>query len=335
MIELQELNSQKQENSSDLEQGTNAIKQIKAEKDEIEKQIQNHLNQINIHEQKLRPMVQDFEHLQSIATDTAETVAAKTKECLEYSDRVIATRSSEQIEMELRRATARVKEKEQEYGNYEHFCRLLDSRRSNLTKAKDESEAFKKELHFIKKLHLNRSNRFKKIKHVISERAKRVFASLVRRRGFRGVLTLNHEKEELELEVDVENVGVEFKVDQKVVRDKDPRALSGGEKSYATICLLLALWEIMASPFRALDEFDVFMDAVNRRLAMKLIVENARRQEDKCQYLLISPQNTSYKLLISVKDLAGPDIKVQQMPEPERGQTRLNFQRRSASQMDE
>lgn len=30
--------------------------------------------------------------------------------------------------------------------------------------------------------------------------------------------------------------------------------LSGGEKSFSTICLLLAIWEAMGAPIRALDE---------------------------------------------------------------------------------
>ena len=72
--------------------------------------------------------------------------------------------------------------------------------------------------------------------------------------------------------------------------DKDPKSLSGGEKSYSTICLLLSLWEAIGCPIRclgtlisfypsfpsrlllALDEFDVFMDAVNRRISMKKMV---------------------------------------------------------------
>jgi chromosome segregation ATPase len=47
--------------------------------------------------------------------------------------------------------------------------------------------------------------------------------------------------------------------DENAKMEKDPKSLSGGEKSYSTICLLLSLWASMRNPFRALDEFDVFM----------------------------------------------------------------------------
>jgi hypothetical protein len=33
---------------------------------------------------------------------------------------------------------------------------------------------------------------------------------------------------------------------------KDPTSLSGGEKSFSTICLLLALWETLGCPIRCL-----------------------------------------------------------------------------------
>ena len=39
----------------------------------------------------------------------------------------------------------------------------------------------------------------------------------------------------------------------------DIRTLSGGERSYATVCFIISLWDAIESPFRVLDEFDVFM----------------------------------------------------------------------------
>lgn len=41
------------------------------------------------------------------------------------------------------------------------------------------------------------------------------------------------------------------------------RALSGGERSFSTVCFILSLWSIAESPFRCLDEFDVYMVLLN------------------------------------------------------------------------
>lgn len=40
------------------------------------------------------------------------------------------------------------------------------------------------------------------------------------------------------------------------------KTLSGGEKSFSQICLLLALWEAMGSPIRCLDELYVTLHPV-------------------------------------------------------------------------
>jgi len=106
-------------------------------------------------------------------------------------------------------------------------------------------------------------------------KAKSNFTHLLSRRGYQGKLKFNHKTQEIKIEVNPAG-------DQGASR-KDPKSLSGGEKSFAQICLLLSVWEAMGSPVRALDELyvhyesslthsDVFMDAVNRKTTMALMV---------------------------------------------------------------
>ena len=50
-----------------------------------------------------------------------------------------------------------------------------------------------------------------------------------------------------------------MKISHSSQSSTNTRSLSGGERSYTTICFLKALWSVAQCPFRILDEFDVFM----------------------------------------------------------------------------
>jgi hypothetical protein len=64
---------------------------------------------------------------------------------------------------------------------------------------------------------------------------------------------------------------------------------AGGERSFTTVAFILALGKFTESPFRAMDEYDVFMDAVNRRIATQTLLEFAL-EENNLQFVLLTPQ---------------------------------------------
>jgi chromosome segregation ATPase len=61
------------------------------------------------------------------------------------------------------------------------------------------------------------------------------------------------------------------------------------------------------APFRAMDEFDVFMDAVSRKISLEMVVDFAVKQGS--QWIFITPHDIS-----TVKK--GPFVRKQEIPAP-------------------
>lgn len=83
------------------------------------------------------------------------------------------------------------------------------------------------------------------------------------------------------------------------------RVQSGGERSVSTIMYLMALQDLMVSPFRCVDEINQGLDERNERLVFKRIVKNSTGKPGRDgptdhagQYFLITP-----KLLPNLYDM--------------------------------
>ncbi|KAK9479265.1 hypothetical protein V1514DRAFT_328904 [Lipomyces japonicus] len=154
-----------------------------------------------------------------------------------------------------------------------------------------------------------RASRYFKFRSQLCQRAKAIFRHALEVRGFQGRLFINHQRETIALQVSPsDNAGIAPGQGQR----RKVNTLSGGEKSFTQICFLLALWDQMNCPVRGLDEFDVFMDAVNRRMSLKLMLSAARARTD-IQTIFITPQD------MGNVDI-GDDVKIVRMADPERDQ---------------
>lgn len=94
---------------------------------------------------------------------------------------------------------------------------------------------------------MTRRYRWDKFRKYMSIGAKSSFSYLLSERQFRGDLTLDHDEKVLNMKVEPDNT-------KESGAGRQTTTLSGGEKSFSTICLLLSIWEAMGSPIRCLDE---------------------------------------------------------------------------------
>lgn len=111
---------------------------------------------------------------------------------------------------------------------------------------------------------------------------------------------------------DIEEAGLEVYVGFKGAEPVPLNAYtqSGGERSAATIALLLALQQHVKSPFRAVDEYDVHLDPLNRQIIANQIVSSVK--DSNTQYLVITPSRIAFPEegvhIITVQSVGGESI---------------------------
>ncbi|GAB1317271.1 Structural maintenance of chromosomes protein 6 [Madurella fahalii] len=166
----------------------------------------------------------------------------------------------------------------------------------------DELESSKRVNERLRETLSLRLDKWRKFQRYISSQSRANFIYLLSERGFRGKLLLDHERKALDLQVEPDRT-------ERRAAGRSTKTLSGGEKSFSSICLLLAIWEAMGSPLRCLDEFDVFMDNVNRAISTNMLITAARRSVNR-QYIFITPN------AIEGRNTLDKDVKIIRLTDP-------------------
>jgi chromosome segregation ATPase len=158
----------------------------------------------------------------------------------------------------------------------ERFKKRMGATEDEITRAAEETDqryqsrkqsqdSLKELLVLLKQSFMKRIEMFQRFQRHISASSRINFTYLLSERAFRGKLTIDHRNKRLDVHVEPDETN-------KSGKGRQTKSLSGGEKSFSSICLLLSLWEAMGAPLRCLDEFDVFMDDVNRDVSTKMLV---------------------------------------------------------------
>lgn len=122
-----------------------------------------------------------------------------------------------------------------------------------------------------------------KLRSRLSRKVAVNFAENLECQNYSGGLNFDHQNGKLELEFHRRNDGSS---------SNDARTLSGGERSFSTLCFVVGISEVVMTPFVAMDEFDIFMDPVNRKLSTDLLLDLATNRKNR-QFIFITPHDVS------------------------------------------
>ncbi|XP_006490140.2 structural maintenance of chromosomes protein 6B-like [Citrus sinensis] len=207
----------------------------------------------------------------------------------------------EQLSAQVNRLNQRLKHESHQYSESIEDLRMLYKEKEHKILRKQQTyQAFREKVRACREALDSRWGKFQRNATLLKRQLTWQFNGHLGKKGISGKININYEEKTLSIEVKMPQ-------DASSSNVRDTRGLSGGERSFSTLCFALALHEMTEAPFRAMDEFDVFMDAISRKISLDTLVDFALAQGS--QWIFITPHDVGL-----VKQ--GERIKKQQMAAP-------------------
>lgn len=291
-IQYAELRVKKENFGKEVEVRLNALRTEKGRKKEYEKKVQDAENMVQrlhenrritleekntMHQQLDSAKIEKTRKIESRQRE-AEALESFTAEAVKMApDRVFIPEghTPETVKAQYQAVGRQVAEAEKRRGISDREAKIIyDEADAAYKTAKINLEVLERINCQMKRTLNERLAKWRNFQRFVSSNARGQFASLLSERSYRGQLLLDHKNHTLQLRVETEKT-------DKNAAGKNTKSLSGGEKSFSSICLLLAIWDAMGSPLRCLDEFDVFMDNVNRAISTNMLVSPVTDNKQK------------------------------------------------------
>uniref|UniRef100_A0A0V0IYE2 Uncharacterized protein n=1 Tax=Solanum chacoense TaxID=4108 RepID=A0A0V0IYE2_SOLCH len=191
----------------------------------------------------------------------------------------------EQLSAHLTRLSQRLQQESRRHPESIEDLRMLYNKKERKILRKQQTyKAFREKLDACHKALELRWSKFQRNATLLKRQLTWQFNGHLGKKGISGHIKVCYEEKTLSIEVKMPQDASSSSV-------RDTRGLSGGERSFSTLCFALALHEMTEAPFRAMDEFDVFMDAVSRKISLDAVVDFALAQGS--QWIFITPHDIS------------------------------------------
>ncbi|NXI09064.1 SMC6 protein, partial [Irena cyanogastra] len=292
---------------------------IKAELNQAEAEVENSKRHLQHYEDKQREHVACINKHKDLLVSKGKELEEKMAKARQiFSEPIKVTRTVKSLDAEMNRLREKINLESSHHGNRDEIIQQFHYAKERYEDASNKVKNLRRFIAVLDEVMTERLKVYRQFLRSLSMQCKLHFEHLLRVRGCSGHIIFDHKNETL-------SITVQPREEEKAARS-DLRSLSGGERSFSTVCFILSLWNISESPFRCMDEFDVYMDMVNRRIAIDMILERADFQRHR-QFILFTP--------LSMSSLpTSPHIRILRMPDPPRDQRTLNFQNRNDGDED-
>jgi chromosome segregation ATPase len=283
----------------ELEELDAAEKQIAAEMNEYQVDadaIYKHLSEMKVKEMTYQ---REAALLRDAVVQLEDELAAAQEECEEqrqkaqmHCERVAVTRTHDYYGKRLTDIKRQIDHERSRFQGMD-LSELKDDMDAKKIKYKSKKANFDKlrdNLGRIRSMLGERKRVWQILRKEIASRTSVEFNKYMCLNNFAGKLKFRHDDQRLDITVLHNEKGA-----SRASQVTDMKELSGGERSYTQVSLLLALGESIECPFRVMDEFDVFMDSVNRDMTIQLLVDAAKKTAKK-QFIFVTPNDLRYEL---------------------------------------